>query len=158
MSRLLPSLLLCIAGAVPAQDPNADAPSPPPPPYRSLDALRRGAPLARVENLDLRRRRDFPEQPPTIPHSIDGYQLDARSNRCMVCHSRSGSETFQAPMVSVTHFMDRDGQVLAEVSPRRYFCVQCHVVQTDARLLIGNGFTDADALITPAAPEQRAPR
>ena len=28
----------------------------------------------------------------------------------------------QAPMVSITHFMDRDGQFLASVSPRRFFC------------------------------------
>ena len=34
-------------------------------------------------------------------------------------------------MVSITHFMDRDGQFLAAVSPRRYFCEQCHVVQLE---------------------------
>ena len=26
-------------------------------------------------------------------------------------------------MISVTHFMDRDGQVLANVGPRRHFCI-----------------------------------
>ncbi len=157
-------LLACVAGAAvaSAQDPVADAPAPPEQTYRSLDALRRGeplatepqaAPLARVENVDLRRKRSFPEQPPTIPHAIDGYQVDKESNRCMLCHSRRGAEVFQAPMVSVTHFMDRDGQVLAEISPRRYFCVQCHVVQTDARPLVENGFVDADDLIAPTDPE-----
>jgi nitrate reductase cytochrome c-type subunit len=32
-------------------------------------------------------------------------------------------------MVSITHFMDRDGQFLASVSPRRFFektCIDCH--------------------------------
>jgi cytochrome c-type protein NapB len=33
-------------------------------------------------------------------------------------------------MVSITHFMDRDGQFLASVSPRRFFCTECHVPQT----------------------------
>ena len=50
-------------------------------------------------------------------------------------------------MVSVTHFMDRDGQVCAAVSPRRYFCLQCHVTQTDARPLVGNSFKDVDIVI-----------
>lgn len=151
-------LLALLSGAfvLPAQDPESSAPAPAPTEYRSLDAMRRGAPLdveppappmARVENRDLRRQRGWPEQPPTIPHAIDGYQVTRNANRCMVCHSRAGAEQFQAPMVSVTHFMDRDGQVLAQVSPRRYFCSQCHVVQTDAPTLVGNDFLDVDAVI-----------
>ncbi len=141
---------------VAAQDPESTAPAAPEQPYRSIDALRRGAPLdteppaapmAKVQDSDQRRQRGWPEQPPTIPHSIDGYQVDRNSNRCMLCHSRAGTERFQAPMVSVTHFMDRDGQVLAQISARRYFCNQCHVVQTDARPLVENGFIDVDELL-----------
>ena len=45
-------------------------------------------------------------------------------------------------MISVTHFMDRDGQVLADVTPRRYFCTECHVPQSDARPPVPNTFTD----------------
>ena len=44
-----------------------------------------------------------------------------------------GPRESQAPMVSITHFMDRDGQFLASVSPRRYFCTQCHVPQHDVK-------------------------
>lgn len=148
-------LLLPLSGSI-AQDPESSLPVPPPPEYRSIDALRRSAPLeqeppaapmARVEDRALRRERGWPEQPPTIPHAIDGYHVTRNANRCMVCHSRAGAEQFQAPMVSVTHFMDRDGQVLAQVSPRRYFCNQCHVVQTDARLLVENDFIDVDTVI-----------
>lgn len=149
-------LLTALAIPAPAQDPESSAPAAAPTEYQSLDALRRGAPLdqepaaapmAKVQDQDLRRQRGWPEQPPTIPHSIDGYQLTRNTNRCMVCHSRAGAEQFQAPMVSVTHFMDRDGQVLAQVSPRRYFCNQCHVVQTDARPLVANEFVDVDTLL-----------
>ncbi len=155
IALVLVILILPTAVAV-AQDPESDAPVPPERSHRSIDVLRRGAPLdieppaapmARVENTDLRRARDWPEQPPTIPHSIDGYQVDKNSNRCMVCHARAGAERFQAPMVSVTHFMDRDGQVLAQISARRWFCTQCHVVQTDARPLVGNDFVDVDTVI-----------
>lgn len=155
--------LVALPPLVFAQDPQANAPAAPEQPYRSLDAMRRGAPLdaepmpapmAKVENTDLRRQRGWPEQPPTIPHSIDGYQVDRNSNRCMLCHSRAGTERFQAPMVSVTHFMDRDGQVLAQISARRYFCTQCHVVQTDARPLVENTFVDVDHLLAPAPAEE----
>jgi cytochrome c-type protein NapB len=48
-------------------------------------------------------------------------------------------------MVSVTHYMDRDGNFLADVSPRRYFCNQCHVPQTTAKPLIKNTFEDVSA-------------
>ena len=121
-----------------------------------IDALRRGVPvnkeghppsMARVENTDIRRHRYYPMQPPTIPHAIDGYQVDMNSNRCMLCHGRANAATFQAPTVSVTHYMDRDDQFLATISPRRYFCSQCHVVQTDAPTLVANGFKDIDEVL-----------
>jgi len=104
--------------------------------------------MQRVENVDRKRKRAYPEQPPTIPHTIDGYQVDKNSNRCLLCHSRANFETFQAPMVSVTHFLSRDGQVLASISPRRYFCTQCHVPQTDAKPLVGNEFLDVDEILS----------
>ncbi len=106
-------------------------------------------PMATVEDKDVKRKRNYPMQPPTIPHRIDNYQVDLRSNKCLSCHSRGRTQESQAPMVSVTHFMDRDGNFLADVSPRRYFCEQCHVVQTDARPLVGSTFRDLDELLKP---------
>ena len=103
--------------------------------------------MEQVENNDVRRKRNYPMQPPTIPHKIDGYQVDLNVNRCLDCHSRKVVEVTQAPMISVTHYMDRDGNFLAAVSPRRYFCSQCHVPQTVATPLVGNDFVDMDKLI-----------
>jgi cytochrome c-type protein NapB len=103
--------------------------------------------FSQVENRDIKRRRAYPMQPPTIPHKIDGYQLDLNVNKCMSCHSRRRSEDSQAPMVSVTHYMDREGNFLADVSPRRYFCEQCHVVQTMAKPMVANDFVDIDELL-----------
>lgn len=103
--------------------------------------------MATDENKDLRRMRAYPMQPPTIPHKIDDYQLDIRANQCMSCHARTRTEDTQALMISVTHYQDRDGNFLAELSPRRYFCTQCHVPQTDAKPLVGNTFIDIDHLI-----------
>ena len=98
-------------------------------------------------NEDLRKVRNYPEQPPLIPHKIDGYQVDLRANKCMTCHSRKAVGESQAPMVSITHFMDRDGQFLASISPRRYFCNQCHVPQHQVRPSVGNTFVDVDSVI-----------
>ena len=121
-----------------------------------IDALRRGVPvdqeghpppMARVQNTDIRRVRNYPMQPPTIPHTIDGYQVDKNFNKCMDCHSRTKAEVSQAVPVSVTHYMDRDGHMLGQVSTRRYFCMQCHVSQDAVRPLVNNTFQDVDALI-----------
>jgi len=103
--------------------------------------------IPKVINKDLKLKRNYPMQPPTIPHKIDNYQVDLRTNKCLSCHSRKRTEDSQAPMVSVTHFMDRDGNFLADVSPRRYFCNQCHVIQTEAKPIISNTFKDVDELL-----------
>ncbi|GGO80490.1 periplasmic nitrate reductase, electron transfer subunit [Marinobacterium nitratireducens] len=96
---------------------------------------------------DTRRVRAYPEQPPTIPHTVRDYQVDTNSNRCLDCHTRIQTGVSGAPMISITHFMDRDFQVLATVAPRRYFCMQCHVPQSDAPLSVQNTFKDVDILL-----------
>ena len=73
--------------------------------------------LARPVIDDKRLMRNYPEQPPIIPHSIDELQLTLKTNRCLDCHRRQFTEGSGAPMISVTHFMDRNGQVLADVTP-----------------------------------------
>ena len=111
-------------------------------PMESKDA----DPLPKWVVDDLRRMRNYPDQPPIIPHSIEGYQLSVNTNRCMSCHKRELTEGSGAPMISVTHYMNREGQMLADVSPRRYFCTACHVPQADARPLVQNNFKDMSEL------------
>jgi nitrate reductase (cytochrome), electron transfer subunit len=113
-----------------------------------------GAPprLLPQANTDIREVRNYPEQPPVIPHTIEAYQLDSNVNQCLSCHARARTGESQAPMVSITHFMDRDGQFLASVSPRRYFCVQCHVPQSPVKPPVANSFVDIDTLLSTAAP------
>ena len=103
--------------------------------------------MAQVENKDIKRQRNYPMQPPTIPHKIDSYYIDLNSNKCLSCHSRRRIEESQAPMVSITHYMDRDGNFLAEISPRRYFCNQCHVTQEEVKPLVDNTFQDIDEIL-----------
>ena len=88
-------------------------------------------------------------QPPLIPHSIRGYEITAKSNKCLMCHSWENAVTMNATRISITHFMDRDGKVLADVSPTRYFCTQCHVPQVNARPLIPSDFKPVESLKKP---------
>jgi cytochrome c-type protein NapB len=90
--------------------------------------------------------RDFVQQPPLIPHTTAGYQITKNYNKCMDCHAWQKSKAAGATKVSVTHFRTRDGQELDNISPRRYFCTQCHVAQTDAKPLVENSFKRARGL------------
>jgi cytochrome c-type protein NapB len=103
-------------------------------------------PLPQWDVADVPKMRAYPEQPPLIPHSIEGYQLSVNANRCLSCHRREYTQASGAPMISVTHFMTRDGQMLADVSPRRYFCTACHVPQAEVTPLVENTFRDMSEL------------
>jgi cytochrome c-type protein NapB len=118
-----------------------------------IDEERNPGPIPQVIDGDVRTKRNYPMQPPLIPHDIRGYEVNLQVNKCMSCHARRRTEESQAPMISVTHYMDRDGNFLAEVSPRRYFCNQCHVNQTAIREVFENEFQDMDELL-----EERAAR
>ncbi|MYL23586.1 nitrate reductase cytochrome c-type subunit [Vreelandella massiliensis] len=111
-------------------------------------------PIANLPKQAGREVLNYPEQPPVIPHTIRDYQVDKRSNRCLSCHSREDAVDAGAPMVSITHFMDRHKQVLAAVSPDRYFCTQCHVPQTDAKPLVENQFRPIDEVLREAIRER----
>ena len=113
------------------------------------------APMTPMRNTAEKEVRNYPEQPPVIPHSIDGYQIDLQSNKCLSCHARSRTAESQAPMVSITHFMDRDGQFLASISPRRYFCTECHVPQNVVDPPVSNDFVDIDTMLSRAMPGGR---
>ncbi|MGQ0287406.1 nitrate reductase cytochrome c-type subunit [Pasteurellaceae bacterium 22721_9_1] len=82
----------------------------------------------------------FPHQPPLVPHSIRGLQVTKNVNQCLGCHSPDFAPTTGAPRVPESHFMDRDGKRTEGTSPRRYFCLQCHVQQTDVDPIIQNKF------------------
>jgi len=113
----------------------------------------RPPPLQNQENKDVRRVRSHPMQPPTIPHKIDGYQLDRDVNRCLSCHARARIEETRAIPLSITHYMDRDGNVRGDVSPRRYFCTQCHVPQDEVKPLVENRFEDFDTALRRSTSE-----
>jgi len=85
-------------------------------------------------------QRNYIQQPPLIPHSTEDLTVDLDGNSCLMCHNWD-SEMPGATKVGVSHFLSRDDKALARISPRRYFCTQCHVPQKIAKPLIGNRFT-----------------
>jgi len=102
--------------------------------------------LGNAVNDDARQPRHFDMQPPIIPHRVDGYQIDKNFNKCLDCHAKARTAFSGAIPVSPTHYMDRSGKVLEQVSTRRYFCLQCHVSQeAAARPLVGNSFQGVDS-------------
>ncbi|MEK9146546.1 MAG: nitrate reductase cytochrome c-type subunit, partial [Elusimicrobiota bacterium] len=74
--------------------------------------------------------RTFSGQPPLISHTVEGFPaITLEINGCLVCHEDGGN----APKAGASHFKDRDGKVLTEVSPARNQCTSCHVPQADAK-------------------------
>ncbi len=72
---------------------------------------------------------DYVYQPPLVPHTIRNYEVSLNANKCLACHSWKNANEMGATKISVTHYQTREGQVLSDVSPRRYFCLQCHVLR-----------------------------
>jgi cytochrome c-type protein NapB len=111
-----------------------------------LDVTRKADPFKRVIKDRSPYISDYVYQPPLIPHKIRGYEVSTNANKCLSCHSFKRSVESGATKISVTHYVTREGLVLSDVSPRRYFCLQCHVTQADTGLLVENEFKRVDSL------------
>ncbi len=97
-------------------------------------------------NNDVILSRQFVQQPPIIPHKIENYKITTKANKCLGCHSWGKAAETGATKISLTHYTDRDGKELSNVSARRYFCTQCHVPQKNAKEIVGNSYKNANNL------------
>ena len=94
--RILPLFLLAVRGAVIAAEVDYPLDASGPDGRRPGGTLTQNAPappLADDENKDLKRERNYPDQPPTIPHSIRGYQIDKNGNKWRLSHRVATSAT-----------------------------------------------------------------
>jgi cytochrome c-type protein NapB len=123
-----------------------------------IKALRDGAPLDAEAAVPEPRHwqadrntipRQYVQQPPLIPHSIESYTINLKFNKCLTCHSWANYKATGAVKISMTHFSDREGHDLANVAARRYVCTQCHIPQMDAPPLVENDFRPVRALVPP---------
>jgi len=85
-------------------------------------------------------KRNFDKQPPLVPHPVEDYKITLTANKCLECHSWTDAEEDGPTKFSRTHFKDSSSTDDANLSKRRYFCVQCHVAQTDAKPLVENSY------------------
>lgn len=106
-----------------------------------LDELSKSPNLNKVQNDREPIERDYVQQPPLVPHKIQGYKINKKFNKCLTCHSWANYKDAGATKISQTHFSDRENNVLANIAPRRYFCTQCHVPQINSKPLVENTFT-----------------
>ncbi|WP_019616684.1 nitrate reductase cytochrome c-type subunit [Psychromonas ossibalaenae] len=114
--------------------------------YEQVSDVNKSEDMKRVPRDQQLIDREYIQQPPLIPHSIRGYQVNTNANKCLSCHSFKNAGAMSATKISVTHFETREGETLSDVSPRRYFCLQCHVPQADAKPLVENTFKPVDSL------------
>ena len=84
--------------------------------------------------------RSYFSQPPLIPHRVQGYTINLKFNKCLTCHSPANYKVSVATRVSPTHFYGRDRKKTQQVAARRYFCLQCHVPQSEAKPLVENSY------------------
>ena len=87
--------------------------------------------------------RSYKIQPPMIPHTTEKDEITLKGNTCMRCHSEKNYEKENSPRIGDSHYIDRDGNKLPELSSRRYFCTQCHATQVNADQLVENNFVGA---------------
>ncbi|RDE24070.1 nitrate reductase cytochrome c-type subunit [Motiliproteus coralliicola] len=113
---------------------------------KQLESTNKAPDMAKNNDSDVLVERNYIQQPPVIPHEIRNYRVDLRSNKCLSCHSWERYKESGATKVSLTHFETRGGHALADISPRRYFCMQCHVPQATAEPLIDNTYQSTSDL------------
>ena len=116
--------------------------------------------------------RSFDNAPPLIPHSVDGLvPVTINNNACLSCHMPEVAKSVNATAIPKSHFTNfrpvkvviNDGKVVksgkvvsaskgnivyatsthGKLYAGRFNCTQCHVVQSNAKLLVKNTFTPA---------------
>jgi len=115
--------------------------------YRNVDLLKaENTPGASYSDKDpgesTRLQRSYENAPPLIPHNIEDFvPITREDNACLGCHDPEEAVGAEAPSTPASHLYDlRRNKQLTAVNPANYNCTQCHVPQSNARILIGNNF------------------
>ncbi len=93
---------------------------------------------------NVRLERAYDGAPPLIPHSLDGFvPITSSDNTCLLCHQTGSTDPADPPQVPRSHLIDfrRAPDVVREtVAGARWNCTACHVMQSDAPVLVENQF------------------
>ena len=87
------------------------------------------------------RARPNDDFPPVIPHTVaDLETITLQENSCMDCHDPAVADDFEAVAIPESHRVDlrhAPNETGDSTVGARWVCTSCHVVQTDARPLVG---------------------
>ena len=93
---------------------------------------------------NVRLARAYDGAPPLIPHSLDGFvPITSAENTCLLCHQTGSTDPADPPQVPRSHLTDFRGApdvVRETVAGARWNCTACHVMQSDAPVLVENRF------------------
>jgi len=82
--------------------------------------------------------------PPLIPHGLDGFvPITSAENTCLLCHQTGSTDSADPPQLPSSHRTDlRNAPTVLRqtVAGARWNCMACHVVQSNAPLLVQNTF------------------
>ncbi len=85
-------------------------------------------------------KRAWKLQPPSIPHKISKERINLDENTCLRCHAPENYKKEKAKKIGDSHYVDAAGKPADKLNARRYFCIQCHATQVDAKPLVENTF------------------
>ncbi|MDH3975379.1 MAG: nitrate reductase cytochrome c-type subunit [Deltaproteobacteria bacterium] len=84
------------------------------------------------------------DAPPQISHLIDANMtIDLKRNGCTECHEKRKAKQKKSPPMPDSHYTDyskKKPRVMRKYNQGRYMCTQCHVLQSDAKPLVGSTF------------------
>jgi len=106
---------------------------------KALDSASIAVPAKVWSDGEGKLQRNYAQQPPLVPHDIEDFSINRDGNDCLSCHNWDSSME-GATKVGMSHFLNRNNEALAKISPRRYFCTQCHVPQRVTKPLVLNSF------------------
>lgn len=88
--------------------------------------------------------RAYDGAPPLVPHSLEGFvPIRSSENACLLCHQTGSTDPADPPQVPRSHLTDLRAApdvVRETVAGARWNCTACHVMQSDAPVLVGNRF------------------
>ncbi len=88
--------------------------------------------------------RSNPDGPPVVPHAVADYLPITRGdNLCLDCHFIEDAGEGDPVPIPESHYVDyrnEPGERRDSPAGARYYCLSCHLAQTDAPTLVGNQF------------------
>ncbi|MDX1631232.1 MAG: nitrate reductase cytochrome c-type subunit [Thermoanaerobaculia bacterium] len=90
-----------------------------------------------------------PEMPPVIPHGVQDFlPLELDANFCVGCHGIEEAEEGDPTPIPESHYVDNRNapeKTKEEIVGSRYYCLSCHVAQSEAEPLVENEFDPVKA-------------